>query len=141
MFRFRSSVDEGSRLTSRGTSTIYEQAPHSIRTPTTGQTTTHDPLSTAASVCRLHSRPRPHCSSATLPRFALQLVRTVLLRNAAAVPSSQLHTQAKVSIVLYGLTVGVADRRCSPQHDRHPSLSPGSNKHLVTHCVSAFEFC
>ena len=52
---------------------------------------TNDSRSTAASVYRLHSRPRPHCSSATLPRFALQLdAPVVVLRNAAAVPSSQL---------------------------------------------------
>ena len=38
----RSSADEGSRLTSRDTSTVYEQAPHSARTLTTGQTT-HNP--------------------------------------------------------------------------------------------------
>ena len=93
-----------------------------------------------------------HCSSATLPRVALQLdAPVVVLRNAATVPSSQLQlsTQANVSIVLYGLQ---PDRRCSPgsvttgypcpqQNDIHPSLSPASTKLLVTHCVSALEFC
>ena len=38
----RLSVDEGSSLTSRRTSTIYKQPPHSVRTLTTGQTA-HDP--------------------------------------------------------------------------------------------------
>ena len=69
------------------------------------------------------------------------------------VPSSQLQlsTQANVSIVLYGLWPDccrspdsvATGYLCSPQaqHDRHPSLSPVSTKLLVTHYVSAFEFC
>ena len=36
-------------------------------------------ISNAASVCRLHYWPRPHCSLATLPRFALQLDAPVLV--------------------------------------------------------------
>ena len=109
---------------------------------------------TRSSVCRLHYRPQPHCSSATVSRFALQLdVPVVMLHNAATltVPSSQLQlsTQANVSIVLYGLRPDcrcspgsvATGYPCSPQHDMHPSLSPVSTKLLVTHCVSAFEFC
>ena len=108
---------------------------HNLRTspaqrPNRGHRT-NDTRYMAASVCRLHYRPRPHCSSATLPRFALQLdAPVVVLRNAATVPSSQLQlsTQANVSIVLYGLRPdhrcspgSVAIRySCSPQHHRHP---------------------
>ena len=52
---------------------------------------TNDTRSMAASVCRLHYWPWPHCSSATLPRFALQLDEpVVVLRNAATVPSGSL---------------------------------------------------
>ena len=57
--------------------------------------------------------PRPHCSSATLPRFALQLDAPVVVLRNTTLPSSQLRlsTQAIVSIVLYGLR---SDRGCSP---------------------------
>ena len=74
---------------------------------------TNDTRSMAASVCRLHYRPRSHCSSATLPRLALQLDAPVVVLCNSTVPSSQLllSTQANVSIVLYGLWL---DRRCSP---------------------------
>ena len=134
------------RVPTRITCTVYEHAPHSVRTPTTGQTT-HDP------VCTDYTTGRGHTA---VSGFALQLnarLAVVVLRNSATltVPSRQLQltTQANVSIVLYGLR---PDRRwspgsvatgylCSPQHDRHPSLSPISTKLLVTHCVTALEFC
>ena len=111
--------------------------PHSVRTPTTGQTT-HDPVCTDYTTGR----------GSVWVRTPTERTAVVMLRNAAtlAVPSSQLllSTQANVSIVLYGLR---PDRRvatgypCSPQLDRRPSLSPVSTKLLVTHCVTAFEFC
>ena len=137
----RSSVDDESRLTQRGTSTIYKQtprAPHRVRIPTTGNRgiMTHN-WSTAASVCRLHYRPRPHCSSATLLRFALQLgTPVVMLRNVPTVPSCQLQlsTQANVSIVLYGCGLNVAVHRVAspPGTSVHHSQS-----HIIAHCKSS----
>ncbi len=101
-----SSVDEGSRLTSRGMSTVYEQAPHSVRTPTTGQTT-HDPVFTDYNTGRGHTAVRQQSGFAVV----------VVLRNAATltVPSRQLQlsTQAKVSLVFYAYGLR-PDRRCSP---------------------------
>ena len=108
-----SSVDEGSRpvvrLTSRGMSTVYEQAPHSVRTPTTGQTT-HDPVFTDYTTGRGHTAVRQQSGFAVV----------VVLRNAATLTVTsrqlQLSTQAKVSLVFYaygGLTV-VVHRVASP---------------------------
>ena len=102
-----------------------------------------------SSVYRLHYRTRPHCS--VWVRTPTERTAVVVLRNAATLTfPSRLSTQANMSIFPYGLppdrlcspgSVATVRAPCSPQHDRHPSLSPVSTKLIVTHCVTAFEFC
>ena len=107
----------------------------------------------SASVYTLHSlhyRPRPHYI--VWGRTSTERTAVFVLRNAATltVPRRQLlSTRSNVSIVLYGLRPArrcspgsvATGYLCSPKHDRHPSLSPVTTKLLVTHCVTAFEFC
>ena len=148
----RSSVDEGSRLTSHGKSTIYDKrAPHSVRTPTTGKTThvPRQPVCADYTTGRGHTAVRQHCLGSHSNWTHLQ--SCYAMPPQFQVASSQLSSQVNVSIGLYGLR---PDRRCSPggvatvvtvatgslQQDKHPSLSPVSTKLLVTHCVSAVEF-
>ena len=109
-------------------------------------------ISNAASVCRLHYWPRPHCSLATLPRFALQLDAPVLVvfrkcSHSSSNQLSQVSSQANVSSVSCVQAVAVirvasppvVHLHESPQYHWRPALSPVSTKILRTHCVSAFE--
>ena len=124
---------------------------HSLRTcPAQRPNPDHRTNDTRSSVYTLHYRPRPHYI--VWGRTSTERTAVVVLRNAATltVPSRQLlSTRSNVSIVLYGLRPArrcspgsvATGYPCSPKHDRHPSLSPVTTKLLVTHCVTAFEFC
>ena len=117
------------------------------------QTTLSLTISNAASVCRLHYWPRPHCSLATLPRSALRTGRTCTSRAPQRQPQFQvisyvqLSSQANVSSFSCVQTVAVirvasppvVHLHESPQYHWRPALSPVSTKLLRTHCVSAFE--
>ena len=85
---------------------VHPQSTNKPRTASDHRT--NDTRFTAASVCRLYSQPRPHCSSATLSRFALQLARPVVCRRSSKWPVPATHSGERVHCSLWPSAATVA---------------------------------